>query len=115
MPWSNDHGQLIEGMPTATLTRSSRCGTLSDIRLRDLESWPFLFDQCLDSDNAAEFLHCRRALVESRLFFGRQFDFDDLLDALCAQFHRDADVESANSVFTLQVGGAGENFLFVFE
>src|ERR1700688_4463694 len=67
------------------------------------------------SDHATQLLHSRRALVEPRLLFPRQFDLDNLLDSLCPQFHRDADIEAADTVLALQESSARQDFLFVFE
>ena len=56
------------------------------------------------------------ALLWSAAFSsGSQFDFDDLLDALGAEFHGHADVEAVNAVLAVEVGGAGQNLLLVFQ
>src|SRR6185437_6750593 len=68
-----------------------------------------------DADDAAELFHCIRGLVEGGLLFGRELDLDDLLEALGTKFARNADVEAADAVLALKIGGAGEDLLLVLE
>lgn len=69
----------------------------------------------LNPDHSAQLLHRIRALVQTGLLFGGEFDLDDLLDAFFAQLRRNSDVKALDSVFAFEIGGAGESFLFVFE
>ena len=48
--------------------------------------------QALDSDYSAEFLHRIRTLLQSRIFFGRQLDFNNLFQPARAKFARHANV-----------------------
>src|SRR5208282_5876814 len=69
----------------------------------------------LDVDYGNELFYGGGALVEGHFLFGRQLDFYDLLDALGAEFYGDAYKKSVNAVLSVEVGGAGENLLFVLE
>src|SRR5208282_205373 len=69
----------------------------------------------LDVDHRDEFFHGSGALVEGRFLFRSQFDLDDLLDPLGAEFHRDADKEPVDAILSVKIGGAGENLFLVFE
>src|ERR1700757_1580215 len=71
--------------------------------------------QGLDSDYTRQLLHRRRALVEAGFLFRSQLDLNDLLDSLRSQLYRDADVESADAVFALEISGAGQNFFLVLQ
>src|ERR1700722_2727858 len=69
----------------------------------------------LDGNDSAKLFHGGSALVEGCFLFWSEFDFDDLLDTLGAEFHRDADKEPVDTVFSVQIGGTGENLFLVFE
>ena len=51
-----------------------------------------LFITELDSQNIDQFLHRRRALLQSDAFFGSQSNLDHLFETFCAELARDADI-----------------------
>src|SRR5215831_18730472 len=60
-----------------------------------------------------EFLHRRRRFLEGSVLVRREFDLDDLLEALCAQLARNTDKEIAHAVLALQEHRAGNDLVFV--
>src|SRR6266852_6641548 len=72
-------------------------------------------DIILDVDHRDEFLHGRSALVEGSFLFRCEFDLDDLLDSLGAEFHRNADKKPVDAVLSVEIGGARKNLFLVFE
>src|SRR6266568_5402282 len=69
----------------------------------------------LDADDGTEFFDGSGALLESGVFFGCELDLDNLFETGCTQFAGDSDVVAVDAIFALEVGGAGDDLLFVFE
>src|SRR2546430_8348365 len=69
----------------------------------------------LDVDHRDEFLHRSGALVEACFFFRGELNFDNLFDSLSSEFYRDADEESVDAIFPVEIGGARKNLFLVFE
>jgi len=69
----------------------------------------------LDADDGNQFFDGGGAFVEGGFFFRGELDFDDLLEAFRAQLAGDADEQAVDAVLAFEVGGAGENLLFVFQ
>src|ERR1700691_6016709 len=69
----------------------------------------------LDADYIAKFFYGSSALFQCRIFIGREFDLDDLLEAASAQLAGNADVVAIDTVFTLEKGRAGKDLLLVLE
>src|ERR1700722_8685542 len=97
----------------------SLCGTYYPRVAARVELVPFptrvSVPGCLDVDYGAKFLHRGRALVQPCFLFRGQFDLDDLLDALRAQFYWHAHVEAADAVLALQIRGTRQNLFLVFQ
>src|SRR6478609_7403972 len=55
------------------------------------------------------------ALLQGRLLVRREFDFDDLLQAVCAELARHADKEPLNAVLALKMDGTGQDLFLVLE
>ena len=70
---------------------------------------------CLYSDNLHQLLHRGGGFLECGLLFRRQFDLNDLFDATRAQLYRHAHEQPIDSVLTLKIGRAGQDFLAVIE
>src|SRR5207237_1528782 len=47
--------------------------------------------------------------------FRGELNFDDLFDSLSSEFYRDADEESVDAIFPVEIGGARKNLFLVFE
>ena len=60
-------------------------------------------------------LHRGGGFLQRGVFFGGQFDLDDLLGAARAQFHRNADEQAVDAVFAFEINGAGQNLLLVLQ
>src|ERR1700736_614420 len=67
----------------------------------------------LNSHHLDQLLNSVGGLFEEGAFAFAEFDFDDLLDALRAEFDGDAYEEAVDAVLALQVGGTGHNHLLV--
>src|SRR6185437_16564872 len=72
---------------------------------------PGLFQQLLA--DLAEIADGVRRFVELGLLLGIHFDLDDPLDALGTDHDRNADIEAVHAVLAGEIGGAGQNALFV--
>src|SRR5262249_42576146 len=66
-------------------------------------------------NHSHQLLHGVGALVQRGLLFGGQLDFNDLFNSLRAQFHRNAHIQTLDSVFAFQISGTRKDFLLVFE
>ena len=71
------------------------------------------FSACsqLDFGDFAEVLYGLDGVGEHLLLGGSEVDFDNLLDTLGADDGRDANVELFGTVFTVAVGGTGQQAL----
>src|SRR5665213_3485621 len=69
----------------------------------------------LNPDNVAEFLHCRCALLQCRIFLSGQLDLDNLFQPRRTQLARHADVEAIDAVFALQKCRAGKDLFLVLQ
>src|SRR5712692_8364537 len=91
------------GMPTVSISMTSFfMDGLGTILGRDFE----LVD---------EFLDRTRRLVERSPLLAGQFDLDDLFDSIATELHRHADIQSADTVFTLKKRSARQNLPFVLQ
>src|SRR4029453_2068511 len=60
-----------------------------------------------------ELLDCRRRFLEGSVFFGRQLDFDHLIESASPEFARYAHEQVPDTIFALQEDRAGQDFLLV--
>src|SRR6202050_4737080 len=54
-------------------------------------------------------------LVQRRFFLGLELDLDNLFDAFGAELHRNANKQTAKSVFTFEVSSAGQDFFLILQ
>src|SRR6185437_14777254 len=69
----------------------------------------------LSPDHFHQLLHRIGALLKCGLFFRHELDLDDLFQAAGAELAGHADEQAVNAVFAFEIGGAGQDFLLVFE
>src|SRR5262245_51420911 len=60
----------------------------------------------LDSQHVNQFLHGRRALLQSDALFGGQGNLDHLLETFRAQFAGHANVKTVDAIFAFEIGRA---------
>ena len=66
-----------------------------------------------DAKNIDKFLNGSSTLLEGRAFVVGEADLDYLLDAVFAEFDRDADEKIVDSVFAFEKNGAGQDLFLV--
>src|SRR6202050_2359426 len=54
-------------------------------------------------------------LVQRRFFLGLELDLDNLFDAFGAELHRNANKQTAKSVFTFEVSSARQDFFLILQ
>src|ERR1041385_8744346 len=69
----------------------------------------------LNPDHFHQLSHSVGALLQSRLLFCCELDFDDLLQAVCAQLAWHADKQSLDAVFALKMDGTRQDLFLVLE
>ena len=69
----------------------------------------------LQAENGYQFADGCGRLIERGLFFRRQLDLDDLLDAFRAELYGNADEKPLDAVFAFEINGAGQDLLLVLE
>jgi len=69
----------------------------------------------LDAEDFYERADGIRRLLQSGVFVGGELHFDDLFGAALSQLYRDAHEKPVDSVFPLEIDGAGQDLFLVFQ
>src|ERR1700723_3397196 len=67
------------------------------------------------ADHRTEFLHRSRTLIQCLLLFRCELDLDNLLQPLGSELARNANIQPADSIRSLQISGIGKNLLLSLE
>ena len=66
-------------------------------------------------NHSHQLLHGIGALLQRGLLLRGELDLNDLLDAFGAKLHRNANVQASDAILAIEIRGAGENLLLVFQ